>query len=94
MTVYLIHFDRPYKHSRHYLGYAEDLDARIERHHAGNGARLMEVVTNAGITWRLARTWEGDRKFERWLKRKKGASWFCPLCAGPIALNRAKERPQ
>jgi predicted GIY-YIG superfamily endonuclease len=32
MAVYLIHFDRPYKHSRHYLGYATDVDERLERH--------------------------------------------------------------
>jgi predicted GIY-YIG superfamily endonuclease len=94
MTVYLIHFDRPLKHARHYLGYAEDLGARLERHRVGNGARLMEVIAAAGITWRLARTWEGDRKFERWLKRKKGAAWFCPVCAGAKALNRAKEKNQ
>jgi predicted GIY-YIG superfamily endonuclease len=91
MAVYLIHFDKPYKHSRHYLGYAADVDERIERHRSGSGARLLQVVNAAGIEWQLARTWSGDRKFERWLKRKKGAAWFCPACNGAKAFNRAKE---
>ena len=90
MTVYLLHFDRPLKHARHYLGYAEDLGARLERHRAGNGARLMEVIATAGITWRLARTWEGGRKLERQLKRRKEAPALCPICAGAKACNRAR----
>jgi predicted GIY-YIG superfamily endonuclease len=69
--VYLIHFDQVYKRVRHYIGSADDLDARLAQHRAGNGARLMEVITDAGIAWRVARTWNGDRKFERQLKRLK-----------------------
>ncbi len=55
-TVYLIHFDKPYRHARHYLGYTDDLDARLAAHANSNGARLMEVIVEAGITWQLART--------------------------------------
>ena len=48
-TVYLIHLLRPLGNpnnprgmASHYLGFAEhDLAARLERHHAGNGSRLM-----------------------------------------------------
>ena len=64
----------------------------IKSHAAGLGARMLAVCVERGITWRVARTWQGDRNFERWLKRKKGAAWFCPLCAGAKALNRAKEK--
>ena len=88
MSVYLIHFDQPYKRARHYLGYAEDLDARLERHRAGNVARLMEVINLAGITWRVARTWQGDRKLERKLKNRKEAPALCPICSGAAANNR------
>jgi hypothetical protein len=28
-TVYLIHFDVPYRRARHYTGWALDLDARL-----------------------------------------------------------------
>jgi hypothetical protein len=93
MAVYLIHFDRPYKHSRHYLGFADNVDARLERHRAGHGSRLMEVITNAGITWQLARTWTGDRKFERRLKNRKESPALCPICS-PKAMKLAKEKNQ
>lgn len=89
-TVYLIHFDRPYKHARHYLGWASDLDARLADHAAGHGARLLAVVRTAGIGWRLARTWTGSRQRERQLKRQGGASRCCPLCGvQPRAWPRA-----
>jgi hypothetical protein len=55
-TVYLLHFERPYKHARHYLGFAEDLQRRLELHHAGRGARLVQVVVAAGIGFQLVRT--------------------------------------
>jgi len=80
--VYLIHFNVPYKHARHYLGSCDDLQARLARHKAGNGARLMEVVKNAGITWQLARTWEGGKGKERELKRQKNSPRLCPICNG------------
>ena len=66
-TVYLIHFDTPYKQARHYTGWTTDLHARLEAHRAGRGARLMEVITDAGVTWHLARTWPGPREPERTL---------------------------
>ncbi len=31
-TVYLIHFNRAYKHARHYMGFSENLDKRITDH--------------------------------------------------------------
>jgi len=87
MTVYLIHFDEPIGdtdnprgQAQHYLGYADDLEARLERHRAGNGARLLEVCKERGITWRLVRTWSGDRKLERRLKNQKNSPKLCPIC--------------
>jgi predicted GIY-YIG superfamily endonuclease len=78
--VYLLHFSRPYKHARHYTGWASDLKARLAEHEQGRGARLLQVITAAGITWKLARTWPGDRKRERELKNMSGASRRCPEC--------------
>jgi predicted GIY-YIG superfamily endonuclease len=65
MTVYLLHFERKLHHARHYLGYARDLDRRLQEHQAGQGARLMEVVVEAGIPWQLARTWDGGYGLEK-----------------------------
>ena len=79
-TVYLLHFDRPYKHARHYTGWTADLAARLAYHERGGGARLLAVVHAAGIGWRLARTWPGGRTRERQIKRQGGASRYCPIC--------------
>lgn len=87
MTIYLIHFAKPYKHSRHYMGFTDDLDARIERHRAGDGARLLRVIKDAGIDFEVARTWPGGRLFERRLKRRRDSPKLCPVC-NPEAMRR------
>jgi hypothetical protein len=83
-VVYLIHFHRSYAHARHYVGFVDGgpdrLAERIERHRRGDGARLMEVVTEAGIGWDVVRTWDGGRDLERKLKNRHGAGRFCPCC--------------
>jgi hypothetical protein len=80
VTVYLLHFDRPYKHARHYRGSSGNLPARLRAHARGQGARLIAVIQAEGIGWTLARTWPGGRDRERELKRQGGAARQCPLC--------------
>jgi len=79
-VIYLLHFEQPYQHAQHYLGWAIELESRLADHAAGRGARLLAVVRSAGISWRLARTWEGTRARERQIKRQGGLSRSCPLC--------------
>ncbi|WP_173530700.1 GIY-YIG nuclease family protein [Nonomuraea antri] len=80
-TVYLLHFERPYKHARHYIGWTPgDLNRRLRQHRNGTGAHLMKVITTAGIDFVVARTWTGGRNLERSLKNRGGASRCCPLC--------------
>jgi predicted GIY-YIG superfamily endonuclease len=93
-TIYLLHLDKPLRHARHYVGLADDLAARLERHASGQGARMLAVCVERGISWQLVRTWEGGRKFERQLKNRKEAPKLCPVCAGAKAMNRAKEKAQ
>jgi len=91
-TVYLIHFDVAYKHARHYLGWTLDLLARLQAHRDGRGARLMEVITKAGITWQLARTWPGGRDRERAIKNRHEAPRLCPFCTPdpyPVTAGRS-----
>ncbi len=82
--IYLLHFDRqiaPGRHTcQHYLGFTEDLVQRLDAHRRGNGARLVEVATERGIGFRLARVWTGDRARERRLKRRKEGPRLCPIC--------------
>jgi predicted GIY-YIG superfamily endonuclease len=80
-TVYLLHFDRPYEHARHYLGWTDHLESRLEAHRAGRGANLLAVLKRAGIGFELARTWTpADRRRERQIKRQGGLSRSCPAC--------------
>jgi hypothetical protein len=81
MMIYLIHFDRPLHHARHYLGYCADgtLEVRLIRHRAGRGARLLAVLRELNIGWRVVRVFEGDRKIERRLKANSRVR-LCPVC--------------
>lgn len=88
MPLYLLHFDRPYRHARHYLGYARtmaDLHARVDTHYnatPGDGKhhRLMQVIRAAGIGFTLARVWPtGTRQHER-AKKTRGHARQCPIC--------------
>lgn len=79
--VYLLCFaHNPYKHAKHYLGSTSNLERRLEEHRRGQGARLMSVISDAGIDFVLARTWEGGKDKERQLKKRGGHSKLCPIC--------------
>jgi len=67
--IYLLHFERSYHHARHYLGYTEDLQARVTAHRAGRGSPLVAVALRDGIGFCVAATWPGDRTEERRLHR-------------------------
>jgi predicted GIY-YIG superfamily endonuclease len=83
MAVYLLHFVQPYVHARHYIGHSPEVQARVNAHLHGRGARLTQVVHDAGIGMIWVRTWEdGDRKLERKLKNWHNGSKFCPICCG------------
>lgn len=88
MALYLVHFDKPYHHACHYLGFVdtgryalqEALDTRMAFHRAGRGSRLLGAVAAAGIDWTVVRTWEeGTRHDERRLKGHSSTR-LCPTC--------------
>lgn len=91
---YLLHFFDPqtgqsakYGRSGHYLGSSLDIAARLARHRAGNGARLIEVITDAGLSFIVVRTWVGGKVKERQLKSRKNAPReLCPICMGKVSL--------
>jgi predicted GIY-YIG superfamily endonuclease len=93
-TVYLLHLDPAYKHARHYVGWTSNLDARLEAHRAGRGARLLEAVKEAGGSFRLVRTWAGSRSLERAIKDRKEAPKLCPDCSpSPKPVARGRSAP-
>src|SRR5204863_10213713 len=86
-TVYLLHFDTPIGNldnprgqAQHYLGWAYHLSSRMQEHLTGRGARLTQVFSERGIGFVIARTWPGDRWFERKLKNRHDAPSLCPIC--------------
>jgi predicted GIY-YIG superfamily endonuclease len=78
--VYLIHFDKPLHHARHYVGFSEDLPGRIHKHRMGQGAAFMRAIAKKQISWHVSRIWDGDRAFERMLKDQHNASHLCQTC--------------
>jgi len=91
MPCYLLHFDRPYKHARHYLGFSKTLETmkrRIDTHTnatAGDGQnhRLLVKVREEGIGFTVSRIWEeATRQDERRWKRNGGGARLCPICRG------------
>lgn len=98
--VYLLHFETPLHHARHYLGVTRrGLGIRLVKHYSGRGAKLMAAVVAAGIEVRLARTWPAGRDAERALKRWKKNPTLCPLCrslqgSGSVSQAHTQPAPQ
>lgn len=81
--LYLLHFDPPYLHAGHYLGYSDDIERRVAEHLAANGkaSPLVRAALHAGSDVTVARTWPRlGRREERRLKRQGGLSRHCPRC--------------
>jgi hypothetical protein len=88
-VVYLLHFQAPYRHARHYLGWTANLERRLARHQAGHGSPLVAAVVGAGIAVELAATWPGDRHDERRLHRRKNSPrQLCPICRDQLRQAR------
>ena len=91
---YLLHFIDPqtgqsakYGRSGHYLGSSLDIARRLARHRQGDGARLIKVITEAGLSFVVVRTWVGGKALERRLKSRKNAPReLCPVCRQEIAI--------
>ncbi len=78
-TVYLLHFKHPLAHANHYLGWTDDLPARLAMHRASRGARIVEVLVERGGDFLLAKTWPGSRALERSMKGRSLRA-YCPIC--------------
>lgn len=98
--VYLIHFERaignlenPLGQAQHYLGYADDIDARLARHQSGDGARLVAAFVEQGIAGECVRRWEGaTREDERRLHNQGNNPRLCPRCREAVRGKRRQQR--
>lgn len=94
--VYLLHFSKPYKHAKHYLGFcrSEEVARRLQEHASGKGSNLCTVAAQAGVTFTVARVWLGvTRTYERSLKNQGGASRICPICREEARQYQLNGRP-
>ena len=85
--IYLLHFERaigdvanPHGQAQHYIGYADDVCARLAEHEAGRGAAITADLVSEDIGWSLVRLWLGDRSEERRIKRRHDGPRLCPIC--------------
>lgn len=73
--IYILKFSIPLGNERHqaqfYLGYAEDVDSRVEEHRKGQGATITRRAVERGAELEVVMVIEGDRKLERKLKNRK-----------------------
>lgn len=81
-VVYLLHLVPAYRHAQHYVGTTrlDRLAERLQEHHDGRGARLLQVAVASGSTFRLVRLWEGGQARERAIKRVRHVPRRCPVC--------------
>jgi len=98
MPVYLIHFEKKYGRMGHYCGFSKSektLPARIAHHRAGTGSRWLAFMNQLGIGWKVVRVWnEGDKNFERKLKRRKKLRSECPVCKGRVCYEEIEDAVQ
>jgi len=84
--VYILHFDPPLKHARHYVGFTErSVLTRINEHLSGHaaGSPLVKAALESGSEVKIGRIFRnGDRELERKIKRGKNTKCCCPLCGG------------
>ena len=86
-VIYLLHFERPLAHAKHYIGYTENLPERLEKHRRGtSGAKIMKALHDAGIGFYFVRAWRGDRHEERRIKRTGSTPTYCPVCCGRMSV--------
>lgn len=94
MPCYILHFSEPYKHAKHYIGWARDyehLAARISAHLDNTSKQpLIEAAHAAGITFTVAVWTHYPRHMERKLKNAHARN-VCPCCRGKTAHARQAE---
>jgi len=81
--VYILHFEEPYYHARHYVGYTEDTGRRFKEHFNchSSGSPLIQAALEAGIKITVSRIYfDGGRELERKIKKSHHTHRFCPIC--------------
>lgn len=84
--LYVLHFDQPRHHARHYLGSSAHLMQRLAQHANGQGSKLTKALWLDCQGWQLAALFipkdptESIRDLERRAKTRKNTAAYCPFC--------------
>lgn len=78
--IYLICFDKKLHHAKHYIGWTENIDNRLDNHKNGNGACILKALNKKNIDYKIVKIWKGTRYHERKMKLWKNSKILCPLC--------------
>lgn len=91
--IYILHFDIPLFHAKHYTGSTANLKKRLEDHANGLGSNLCYVLKQKSIEWTLSSVlyvMERPKLIERALKNQKHAHRYCGICTEiPLHFNGA-----
>ena len=81
LFAYLLHYQRPIAHVRHYAGSTTNLARRFYDHASGNGATLTAEFATHGIPFVVANVWKiPERDAERYIKGLKAGPRLCKVC--------------
>jgi len=93
--LFLLHFEQPYHHARHYLGYAVGVGrgsryaAAIVNGFAIGPHELVMAAQGAGITMQVADVLVGEgRATQRRMRASHNLSRYCRLCSSSPAAPR------
>jgi predicted GIY-YIG superfamily endonuclease len=84
--VYILHFDKAFKHACHYTGITNDIDRRMDEHRKGKGARLTQILKANGISFDYSVIGEYPNYSEAKAREKhlktcyKKPVRYCPIC--------------
>ena len=79
-VIYLLHFDQPYRHAKHYTGWTEDLLDRLDRHAAGAAPAWSRSSGKPGSASPWSASAKAPARTERAIKNAGGAARYCPAC--------------
>lgn len=98
--LYVLHFDKPYKHAKHYTGIAKNVLKRIALHKNGTGARLTQVLKENEISFRYNiikefPNFSEAHAYEKYLKTKiKKPQNYCPICKEEKSWQKEEEKKE
>ncbi len=79
--IYLLHWCSRNGSVEHYVGWTQDLEARLKAHYSDSGGcPTTRRHRRAGMRGTLVRLWRGTTVGERWLQQTLVFPVDCPIC--------------